>query len=258
MQRPNPVLSPAEGGERAIEKTPTAGPSVRILGLDTATRRASAGLLIDGEVVAEQAQLANGSHAVTVLPLVADTLRRAGCRVRDLDAVAVSGGPGGFTGLRVGLSVAKGLACATGVPVVAVPTLEALARTLSYREGIIWTLLDARKGELYAACFESVSGAVRRLTPDAVVTPSELVEHIALPCVVIGDAVERYGAFLQEHLGDRATLLPYDTYGPRGGVVATVGWERLQAGATENAASLEPFYVRPSDAERKPNWHPAN
>ncbi len=224
---------------------------MRILGLDTATWRASVGLLLDGEVVAEQAQVANGSHAVTVLPLLADTLRRAGCRVRDLDAIAVSSGPGAFTGLRVGLSVAKGLACATGVPVVAVPTLEALARTLSHHEGFIWTVLDARKGELYAACFESASGVVRRLTLDAVVTPAALVAHIAPPCVVIGDAVGRYGAFLQEHLGNRATLLPYDTYGPRGGVVATLGWERLQTGAPEPAASIEPFYVRPSDAERK-------
>jgi tRNA threonylcarbamoyladenosine biosynthesis protein TsaB len=223
---------------------------MRILGIDTATWRASVGLLIDGEVVAEQSQVANGSHAVTVLPLLADTLRRAGCTVRDLDAIAVSNGPGAFTGLRIGLSVTKGLACATGVPVVAVPTLEALARTLTHHQGVIWTILDARKGELYAACFESQSGMVHRLTPDAVVTAAELVRHITVPCVVVGDALPRYAAFLEEHLGDRATLLPYEIYGPRGGVVAAMGWERLQAGASEPAACIEPFYVRPSDAER--------
>lgn len=223
---------------------------MHILGLDTATWRASVGLLIDGEVVAEQSQVAQGSHAVTLLPLIAELLGGAGCAVRDLDAIAVSGGPGAFTGLRVGLSVAKGLACATGIPVVAVPTLEALARTLSHHQGYICTLLDARKGELYAACFESVSGVVRRLTPDALVTPTDVVEHIALPCVIIGDAIPRYAAFLRERLGDQATLLPSETYGPRGGVVASMGWERLQAGVAEPVASLEPFYVRPSDAER--------
>ncbi len=223
---------------------------MRILGLDTATWRASVGVLVDGEVVTEQSQMANGSHAVTLLPLIADTLQRAGYGLRDLDAIAVSGGPGAFTGLRVGLSVAKGLAFATGIPVIAVPTLEALARTLSRHEGFICTLLDARKGELYAACFESAAGVVRRLTPDALITSLELVERIALPCVVIGDAAERYGAFLREHLGERATLLPYETYGPRGGVVAMLGWERLQAGAIDPMASIEPFYVRPSDAER--------
>jgi tRNA threonylcarbamoyladenosine biosynthesis protein TsaB len=224
---------------------------MHILGLDTATWRASVGLLIDGEVVAEQSQLANGSHAVTLLPLIAEVLGGAGCAVRDLDAIAVSGGPGAFTGLRVGLSVAKGLACATGIPVVTVPTLEALARTLPHHQGNICTLLDARKGELYAAGFESVSGVVRRLTPDALVTPAELIEHIALPCVVIGDALPRYAAFLQERLGDQATLLPSDTYCPRGGVVAAMAWERRQAGGeAAPMASLEPFYVRASDAER--------
>ena len=223
---------------------------MRILGLDTATWRASVGLLIDGEVVSEQSQVANGSHAVTVLPLIADTLHRADCTLRALDAIAVSSGPGAFTGLRIGLSVAKGLACATGVPLVAVPTLEALARTLLHHHGCIWTVLDARKGEVYAACFAAESGMVRRLTADAVVSVDELVKHITVPCVVVGDALPRYGAFLQEHLGGRATLLPYDTYGPRGGVVAMVGEERLHAGAADLAASIEPFYVRPSDAER--------
>jgi len=223
---------------------------MRILGLDTATQRASVGLLLDGEVVAEQSQEANGSHAVTVLPLIADTLRCAGCRVRDLDAIAVSSGPGAFSGLRVGLSIAKGLAFASGLPVVTVPTLEALARTLRHHQGYICTLLDARKGELYAACFESVSGVTRRLTPDAVVTPAELVNLIVLPCVVVGDAAPRYGDFLRQHLGERATLLPYETFGPRGGVVASMGWERLQAGAIDPLASLEPFYVRSSEAER--------
>jgi len=223
---------------------------VRVLGIDTATRRASVGVLLNGEIVAEQSQTASGSHAITVLPLIADTLQRAGCTVRDLDAIAVSCGPGTFTGLRVGLSVAKGFACATGVPVVGVPTLEALARTVSPHHGTICTVLDARKGELYAACFASESGGVRRLTPDAVVTPEALVARIVLPCVILGDALPRYEAFLREHLGSQATILPYDTHGPRGGIVATIGWERLQAGATDMAASLEPTYVRPPDAER--------
>jgi tRNA threonylcarbamoyladenosine biosynthesis protein TsaB len=226
---------------------------VRVLGVDTATRRASVGLLLDGAVIAERSQ-AEGSHAVTLLPLIADTLSQAGCTVRDLDAIAVSSGPGAFTGLRVGLSVARGLACATGVAVVAVPTLEALARTVTEHEGGICTLLDARKGELYSACFAVSAGVVRRLTPDVVLTPEDLIEHVTLPCVVIGDALPRYGALLRERLGDRATLLPYETHGPRGGIVAAMGWERLLAG-TAAAPDLELTYVRRSDAER--NFRPA-
>jgi tRNA threonylcarbamoyladenosine biosynthesis protein TsaB len=89
--------------------------------------------------------------------------------------VAVSGGPGSFTGLRIGLSVAKGLAYATGASLIAVPTLEALARTVAHLDGKICPVLDARKGELYAACFQAAGGAFRRLTDDLLLTPEELL-----------------------------------------------------------------------------------
>jgi tRNA threonylcarbamoyladenosine biosynthesis protein TsaB len=106
---------------------------VRILGLDTATWKASVGLRIDGQCVSERSRIADGSHAVSLLSLIEEVLRDGGCAVPDLDAVAVSGGPGSFTGLRIGLSIAKGLAYATGACLIAVPTLEALARTWTKR-----------------------------------------------------------------------------------------------------------------------------
>jgi tRNA threonylcarbamoyladenosine biosynthesis protein TsaB len=224
---------------------------VRILGLDTATCSASVGLLIDGEVVAEQSQRADGSHATSLLPLIDAVLQRADCPIRTLDAVAVSGGPGSFTGLRIGLSVAKGFACATGVRIVAVPTLEALARTVTGYYGVICALLDARKGELYAACFESSASGWKRLTADALVTPDALLEMLPTPCLVLGDAVVTYGSFLESRLGPRVTLLPFESHGPRGGMIASMGWERLQAGNTVDLPDLEPVYIRPSDAERK-------
>jgi tRNA threonylcarbamoyladenosine biosynthesis protein TsaB len=222
---------------------------VRILGLDTATCRASVGLLVDGEVVAELSQGARGNHAVSLLPLVDAVLRAAGCRVDGLDAVAVSSGPGSFTGLRIGMSVAKGLACATGARLVGVPTLEALARTVVGYRGVICPLLDARKGELYAACFESGANGWQRLTPDALVTAECLLELLPPSCVLLGDGVPRAGAWLRDRLGPGVTLLPAETHGPRGGVIASLGRERLLAGQSADVASLEPFYARPSEAE---------
>ncbi len=222
---------------------------MRILGLDTATWRASVGLVIDGTVVAEQSRLANGSHAVSLLPLIDEVLRQAECPVRALDAVAVSGGPGSFTGLRISLSVAKGMAYASGLRVVAVPTLEALARTVADRHGVICPVLDARKGELYAACFESSRAGWRRLTFDALVTPEALVRTLPTPCVVLGDAVDTYAAFLYARLGAAVTLLPFATHAPRGAVVASMGWEQIRAGQTADLQQLEPFYIRPSEAE---------
>lgn len=222
---------------------------MRILGLDTATWRASVGLLIDGRVVVEQSQLAHGSHAVSLLPLIDEVLQKAGCPVGALDAVAVSSGPGSFTGLRISLSVAKGLACAGGLRLVGVPTLEALARTVEQPPGVICPLLDARKGEVYAATFESGPNGWKRLTPDALLTPEALVKTLPVPCVVLGDAVDVYGSLLEEHWGGQVTLLPFETHAPRGGVVARLGWERLRTGTSADMHALEPLYIRPSEAE---------
>jgi tRNA threonylcarbamoyladenosine biosynthesis protein TsaB len=148
---------------------------VHILGLDTATWKASVGLRLDGETAAEKSRSADGSHAVSLLSLIDEVLQAGSCTVRDLDAVAVSGGPGSFTGLRIGLSVAKGLAYATGARLIAVSTLEALARTVAHLDAKICPVLDARKGELYAACFQSSNGLLQRLTDDQLLTPEELL-----------------------------------------------------------------------------------
>jgi len=224
---------------------------VRILGLDTATWRASVGILIDGTVRVEKSQLANGNHAVSLLPLIDDALRAAQCPLDSIDAIAVSGGPGSFTGLRVAFSVAKGLACATGAQVVTVPTLEALAHTITDHHGVVCALLDARKGEVYAACFEHSTGGWRRLSPDALMTPEALIGTLPLPCVVVGDADASYGEWLRQRLGTGVTVLPFATHGPRGGVIAALGAERLSLRGGTDIPSLEPCYIRPSEAEMK-------
>ena len=226
---------------------------MRVLGVDTATRQASVGLARDAEVIAERTLAVEESHAVSLLPLIEEVLQAAGCSVQTVDAIAVSCGPGSFTGLRIGLSIAKGLAYATGARLLAVPTLEALARTVAERQGIICPVLDARKGELYAARFESRPGVWKRLAPDSLVTPESLLEMLPTPSVVLGDAVLAYGAFLRERLGSGVTLLPFGQYGPRGGVVALMGHERLETGDGDDLSRLEPAYIRPSEAERKLN-----
>jgi tRNA threonylcarbamoyladenosine biosynthesis protein TsaB len=115
--------------------------------------------------------------------------------------------------------------------------------------GTICPILDARKGELYAASFESNGTELRRRMPDVLVTPESLLATLPAPCVVLGDAVERYGALFHDRLGAAATILPFPTHGPRGGVVATLGWELLHAGHAVEPHQLEPFYIRPSEAE---------
>jgi tRNA threonylcarbamoyladenosine biosynthesis protein TsaB len=221
---------------------------VRVLGIDTATRHASIGFCRNGEVIAEATEHSS-RHAVSVLPLIERVLATAGVGARDLDAIAVSRGPGSFTGLRVGLSVAKGLACATGARVVGVPTLEALVKGAG-RSGVGCSLLDARRGEFYAASFEVTPAAIRRLSDDAVLTLEALMGIIPAPCWIVGDAEPACGEVLRARFGAAIEFLPFETFGPRGGVVAALGASALQAGGGDDVLSLEPIYIQACQAER--------
>ncbi|MBI4517797.1 MAG: tRNA (adenosine(37)-N6)-threonylcarbamoyltransferase complex dimerization subunit type 1 TsaB [Deltaproteobacteria bacterium] len=222
-----------------------------LLGIDTATWTASVGIARDAEAVAERTRRTESSHAPTLIPLIAEVLSAAGITMSDVGAVAVSAGPGSFTGLRIGLGTAKGLAYANRARIVAVPTLAALARAAGPRDGTVCSILDARKGELYAAAFYWRNGGLVECVPAQVVTPQQLPRIITSPCTFIGDGVEPFGDRLRELFGDGATLMSLDQAPPAGAVVAQMGWERLSAGVDDALASLEPHYARPSEAERK-------
>lgn len=199
-------------------------------------------------MIDERSQMTSGNHAATLLPLIETILAAAGWSVSHLDAIAVSVGPGSFTGLRVGLSVAKGLAWTVGCPVVAIPTLEALAHCAPRPDRAVAAVLDARKGELYAAIFRFEGPRCVRHTDDALLRPEDLLGQLPLPCTIIGDATDRYGDWLRERLGAAAEVMAFPEHGPRGAVVATLGHERLGTHAEASLASLEPLYIRPPEA----------
>ena len=186
------------------------------------------------------------SHTASLPALVDRVLADAGVTIGDVEGLAVSIGPGSFTGLRIGLALAKGIAFAGGLPLVGVPTLEALAHVADAAPGeTICAALDARKREVYAALFVATEAAPRRVSTDVALAPEALAARLTPPCVLVGDAGEVYG----EVLGARATLRPFATHHPRGGVIARLGAERIAAGEGANPGPLEPTYVRAPDAE---------
>jgi tRNA threonylcarbamoyladenosine biosynthesis protein TsaB len=223
-----------------------------ILGLDTATQIASVGVTYGEQILAEASNRATSNHTETLLPLIADILAQADLSLQDIEGIGVSIGPGSFTGLRIALGTAKGLAYATGQRVVGVPTLEALAHTVSDWEELVCTLLDARKREVYAALFQRGRGGDLVTVLPAQVSPLEKVlEQITVPCVFLGDGVETYGAAIQDYCGDQARLLPFTTYHPRGAIVAKLAWRRLSRDDADDIATLVPSYVRSPEAVLK-------
>jgi tRNA threonylcarbamoyladenosine biosynthesis protein TsaB len=200
----------------------------------------------DGTVLAEGVHRESRSHVATLPRLVEQVLGDAGVRLEEIEALAVSIGPGSFTGLRIGLGLVQGIAFAGGLPCVAVPTLEALAWAADAAPGeVVCAALDARKHEVYAAQFARTTAGLARLTPDLALGPEALATRLEPPCVLVGDAGEVYGAVL----GVRATLRPFATHHPRGGIIARLGCARLAAGEGVGPGALEPVYVRPPDAE---------
>jgi tRNA threonylcarbamoyladenosine biosynthesis protein TsaB len=220
-----------------------------ILGIDTATPIASVGITRHGEVVAEESLRERVNHTETLLPLIGRVIKQAGVTLPEIEGIGVSIGPGSFTGLRIALGTVKGFAYAMGQKVVGVPTLAALACTVNEWEGLVCPLLDARKGEIYAALFRREhDGKLVQLLPDQVLLPQQLLEQITEPCLFLGDGGTAYGELIERSCGTMAHLLPFTTHHPRGAVIARLAWERLQTGSADDLQSLVPAYVRSPEA----------
>jgi tRNA threonylcarbamoyladenosine biosynthesis protein TsaB len=200
-------------------------------------------------VLAERHWRTDRSHVGALPGQVAAVLRQAGVDWPALGGVAVSIGPGSFTGLRIAVAFAKGLAFASGLPLVAVPTLEALAQAAGAAPGTrVCAAIDARKREVYAATFDMGSGGVQRMTLDAAASPAALAAGLRAGTIVVGDAPEVYP---EAFAG--LTVLPFATHPPRGGVVALAGADRLARGEATGVSGLEPLYVRAPDAKLPAN-----
>lgn len=226
---------------------------MRLLAVETSTPTGAVALLEAGRVVAESRLSVEGTHGGRLLGTIDGLLGAAGWTVRELDGLAIAVGPGSFTGLRIGISTVKGLALATGTPVVAVPTLPALAWSLPFAAHPLCPVLDARKGEVYAGLFRTTRGRLERLGPDRAVAPRALAEGLAGepggPVVFLGDGVSIYGDVFTEVLGEAACLAPPGLRLPSAVTVGALGAEALAHGDIVDPAALVPIYLRPSEAE---------
>lgn len=222
---------------------------MRALGIETATSIASVGVVADDRILAACALPMRGSHARTLVPLIDAALATAGIALGELDLLAVSIGPGSFTGLRIGLSVTKGLALATGLPAIGVPTLDAYAHTAGPRPGILCPVLDARKGEVYAAAFRWPGADPECIVAATAMAPERLAALVPTPCTLVGDGVDAYADLWQRAFGTSVELIPLSALPPSGAAVARLGLARLLTVGADDLALLEPRYCRRSEAE---------
>jgi tRNA threonylcarbamoyladenosine biosynthesis protein TsaB len=193
----------------------------------------------------------------TSVNLVSEVLEDASLGPGDLDGVAVSLGPGSFTGLRVGLGIAKGICMGANLPLAGVPTLDCMARPLGGRDGLIIPVRDARRGEVYCCVYRSRRGEVERAGEYVSLAPSDFIDMVkkaeqaeALPVVLVGDGLAKYGEALRDGLPN-AEFAAESFWNVRASVVGTIGLELMAAGNLLDLDRAEPLYVRASEAERK-------
>jgi tRNA threonylcarbamoyladenosine biosynthesis protein TsaB len=237
------------GGERS----PT-GPRSLLLALETATRTQSVALARGDDVCAERVAEGERPGAESLLPLVQAVLAQAGVGLDAVAALAVSIGPGSFTGLRIGLATAKGLAFGTGRPVVPVPTLLALAASAASAgvAGVLAPVLDARRGELYAAAYAPHGDGWRECVRPGLYAPAALAAILPRPCTLVGEGVAVAAGALRAAAG--VALGP--ELAPRAAEVARLGARLLAAGGGVAAEALAPRYLRRAEAEAKRTGDP--
>ena len=160
-----------------------------ILGIETATTTGGLALMDDKGLISEYALNVRATHTTRLMPALDQILKDSSIGKDQLNGIAISIGPGSFTGLRIGLATAKGLAMGLEIPLVGVSTLDALARNVPYAKYQICPILDAKKKEIYAAIFRYEDDELVRKTPDRVMPPDDLVKQIHEKTIFLGDAV---------------------------------------------------------------------
>ena len=221
-----------------------------ILAVETATTVCSVALAERETLVAEKTIRAGRTHSETLMPHIRELLSAAGADRKDIGAVAVSIGPGSFTGLRIGMASVKALAYAWRVPLVGVPTLEALAGNFFVPGVIVSPLLDAQKGNVYQAVYRWNLTEPEEIVAPRVVSAAEALDAAAAEglAVILGEAAGPLATEIANR-GGRLVMAPPHLIMPRAGSVAFLAHIRLASGQADDPGTLEPFYVRRSEAE---------
>jgi tRNA threonylcarbamoyladenosine biosynthesis protein TsaB len=215
---------------------------MRLLAIDTATEACSVALSVDG-AVRERFEIAPRRHAALVLPMAEALLAEAGTSRRALDAIAVGRGPGAFTGIRLAISIAQGLALALDRPLVAVSSLAALAMN-THDPGLpVLALIDARMGEVYAGAFRVGADGLAEPLGDEVVCAPDAVEAPAAAFTVVGSGVAAYRSVLEPRFGARAARWMPDAL-PHAADIARLALRALAAGGRFDPLDAQPVYLR--------------
>ena len=222
---------------------------MRILGIETATNVCSVCILEDSQLIAEYTTNITKTHSQRLMPMIEHVLANVELSPKDIEAIAVSVGPGSFTGVRIGISAAKGMAMALDAQIAGISTLDGISYNLmSLYTGQVCVITDARRKQVYTAIYEKEKV---KLTDDMVLPIEELVKKIKKKTIFMGNATTLYADLLEKELGNLAQIAPQYLSIPRASSIAFLGEKMLREGKELTHFDLKPNYVRLPDAEIK-------
>ncbi len=229
---------------------------MKLLGLDSSGLVASVAVVSDGDLLGEYTVNYKKTHSQTLLPMLHEVAGMIELDLATIDGIAIAGGPGSFTGLRIGSATAKGLGLALDKPVVSVPTVDALAYNLVGHRDMVCPLMDARRNQTYTGLYRFDGNEMGVVREQCAVGIDEIVEDINAhgeAVVFLGDGVPVFRAYLEEHLNVPHSFAPAHLNKQRAGAVAALGLRYMAEGRVETADAHKPEYLRLSQAERERN-----
>ena len=226
---------------------------MKIIALESSAVTASVAVAEDERLLAQSFQNSGLTHSATLMPMAADLLKNTGLTLDQMDVVAVAAGPGSFTGVRIGVAAAKGLAWPGDKPCAPCSTLESMAWQCAHVGGEICAAMDARRNQVYCARFWAEDGGLTRLTEDRAMGLDQLTEEVRAsgrPQTLVGDGALLVRAALEERGLPYVLTPPHLRYQTAWGV-ARAALELARAGGLVSAAAMAPSYHRLSQAERE-------
>lgn len=227
---------------------------MRILALDSSGLVATVAILEDEQTIAEYTANYKKTHSQTLLPMLDQIATMIELDLQTIDGIAIAGGPGSFTGLRIGSATAKGLGLALDKPLIQIPTVDGIAYNLCGAKDLVCPLMDARRNQTYTGLYEFQGNKMDVLVPQCAVGIEEIIEIVnsyKREVVFLGDGVPVFDEYIQEHC-----LVPY-RYAPahmnkqRASALAVLAQQYFAEGKVQKAAEHKPDYLRLSQAERE-------
>ena len=227
---------------------------MKILVLESSGLVASVALMENDKMVGEITMNYKKTHSQTLLPMLDELGKMIELDLKTIDAIAVSKGPGSFTGLRSGSATAKGLGLALNKPIIPVPTVDAMAYNLWGTDKAVCPLMDARRQQAYTGLYEFEDGVLKAIVPQCAVDISEIIEKVnatGKAVIFLGDGVPVFKEYIGEHVTVPYEFAPATCNRQSASSVAVLAQKLYAEGVVETAAEHKPDYLRLSQAERE-------